>query len=357
VPVWLDDSAAVAWRFLVVVAAAAAVVVAMSALRVVVVPLVIGLFLAAIAEPLYRLGRRLRLPPALAAAVCLLAALGLLVFLVLLTIGALVDPWSTLADQLTSGLDVLAQEIEARFDVTVTELFERIRAAIGTAIGFLVDGALGVVSLAVSLVTTFVLSLVVLFFYLKDGPMMWGWASGLAGQRQPVVDRVGRAAWGKMQAFARGTALVALVDSSGIALGAALLGVPSVSAIAILTFVLGFIPFFGATFAGVVAVLIALADGGLGVGIAMTIVVVGVQQLESNLLQPVLVGRAVKLHPLVVALGVIAGGSLAGLLGMFFAIPLLAAVKAGILEVRAIRAESADPPTPSGTEADTTDAG
>jgi putative heme transporter len=351
IPYWLDRTSAVSWRLLVIVGAGAAVLYALSAVRVVVVPLIIGLFLAAIAQPLYLVLRRIKFPPALASAVCLLAALGLLGFLVVLTIGALVDPWSKISQQILSGIDVLASELEDRFDLQLADMLERIRSAIGSTISFLANGAIGAVTLVVSLVSTFVLSLVVLFFYLKDGPMMWKAVSGVTGHHQPMVDRVGRAAWGKLQAFARGTALVALVDSMGIALGALLLGVPSVAAIGVLTFVLGFIPFFGATFAGIVAVLIALADGGLGRGIAMAAIVLAVQQLESNLLQPVLVGRAVKLHPLVVGLGVVAGGAVAGLLGMFFAIPVIASVKAAAIEVRAMRAEAAaSVPAPASTD-------
>jgi predicted PurR-regulated permease PerM len=140
--------------------------------------------------------------------------------------------------------------------------------------------------------------------------------------------------------------MVAAVDGLGIGLGAVVLGVPSAAAIGLITFALAFIPFFGAFFAGFLACLIALADGGLSTALWMAAVVLLVQQVECNLLQPLLLGKSVSLHPLVVALGVIAGGVVAGILGMFLSIPVIAA---GAAAVNVIRRRNGSPATGPGS--------
>ena len=162
---------------------------------------------------------------------------------------------------------------------------------------------------------------------------MWHAVTTLAG-RTDLIDRTSRKMWHAVRSFLIGTATVALVDAVGIGLGAWIIGVPSVLSIAVITYFLAFIPYFVAILAGAIACLVALGDGGIGPAVAMLVVVLFVQQLESNLLQPVLVGRSTRLHPLVVALGVIAGGSIAGVVGMFLAVPAIAAAVAAIGELR-----------------------
>lgn len=340
IPTWLDRSAGISWRFLVIVAAAAVVVLGVTRLSVVAMPMLLALFLAAAIQPLYsRLVRRLK--PAAAAILCVVAYFIALGGLLALAVGAIVGPWDALSGQITNGIDILQRRLQDQFGSDIGDISARIRSALGGSVSFLLNGVAGALSVAVSLASAFMLSMLVLFFYLKDGELIWNAALALTGDNRSLCDRVGREAWQTMKSFVHGTALVALVDAFGIALGALALGVPSVAAIGLLTYVLAFIPFFGAIFAGAIAVFLAIASGGLSTGIAMAAVVLVVQQLESNLLQPVLVGRLVKLHPLVVALGVIAGGAVAGVLGMFFAIPVIASVKAGFIEVKKVRAESA----------------
>ena len=336
------------WRLLVVVAAVGVAAATLTALSAVVLPLLIGLILTSVLSPISTKLLARGWKPGLAAFAGLFALLVFVALFVWLLLAALVGPWTTISDQIGAGIDVLVGEFNDRFDGDLTEVSEDIRSGASKIVAVLLGGVLGVVGLAVGLVTTLFLTLTVVFFYLKDGPMMWAWFLGHTPGHRDLVDRVGRAMWAKLNAFVRGTATVALVDAVGIAIGAWILGVPSVAAIGVLTFTLGFIPFFGAFFAGAIAVTIALADGGLNRGLLMLLIVVVVQQLESNVLQPILVGRAVRLHPLVVALGVIAGGSIGGVLGMFLSIPLIAAVTAAVTEVRRSPLE----PTPTKDMAD-----
>jgi predicted PurR-regulated permease PerM len=342
-PRWLEVSTGWSWRLLVIVAAVGVAGAVLTALSSVVLPLLIGLILTSVLAPISAklLARGWR--PGLAAFAGLFVLLVFVALFVWLLLAALVGPWSTISDQIGAGIDVLVREFNDRFDGDVTQVSDDIRSGASRIVQVLLGGVIGVVGLAVGLVTTLFLTLTVVFFYLKDGAMMWAWFLGHTPRERELVDRVGRAMWAKLNAFVRGTAAVALVDAIGIALGAWILGVPSVAAIGVLTFTLGFIPFFGAFFAGAIAIAIALADGGLNRGLLMLLVVVVVQQVESNLLQPVLVGRAVRLHPLVVALGVIAGGSIGGVVGMFLSIPLIAAITAAVTEVRRSSPEAAPP--------------
>jgi predicted PurR-regulated permease PerM len=183
-----------------------------------------------------------------------------------------------------------------------------------------------VVSVVIDLVTTLLLSLFITFFLLKDGEMMWrGWSTGSGGvgaarHHRPALDA--------LAGYVRGAAIVSLVDATFIAVGAWALGVPFPAAIFVLTFVMGFIPYVGAFAAGAFASVLAVAEGGMGRGLAMIAVVLVVQQLETNLLQPVIMGKATSLHPLVVALASVAGGAVAGLRGVFVAVPIAAAAVA-----------------------------
>lgn len=326
----------IAWRVIAIAVAVSIGVSVFVGLSVVLLPILLALFLASVLEPVYTALRRRRWRPALASTVCVVLPLVGFALLALVAFRAMVGPWNSISGQLSSALDVLQDDVEQLVDHDLTGVGAAVRAGLGGAVHFLLHGAIALIAIAVSLFSTAALALLVLFFFLKDGEPLWAWTSSFAGSRRADADRIGRVMWGKMRDFIRGTSLVALADSTGIALGAAILGVPSVSAIWLITFVMAFIPYFGAFFAGAIACLLAVADGGLRTGVLMFLVVLAVQQIESNVLQPVLVGRAVKLHPLAVSLGVIVGGSIAGVLGMFFAIPVIAAAVAGWREYKLI---------------------
>ncbi len=359
-PRTLDAAAGYAWRLLAIAAALVVGFFAFSLFSPVLVPLVLGLVLCAVVEPISTRLRARGWNATLSAGVCLLIVLAGVALLVWLVFEAIVGPWEQLSNQIVDGLDRWVQEIRDRLDQPAPGL-DSVREGLGSAAGFAVRGVLMVVGIAVALVATTFLSLLVMFYFLKDGPAIWQWVLGHSAHRRDTVDEVGRAMWGRLRDFMRGTAMVAAFDGLGIGLGAVILGVPSATAIGLITFALAFIPFFGAFFAGFLACLIALADGGLGTALWMFLVVLIVQQIECNLLQPLLLGKSVSLHPLVVALGVIAGGIVAGILGMFLSIPVIAAGAAAVNVIR--RRNGADgslpgsppgsPPLPPGTAAPT----
>jgi predicted PurR-regulated permease PerM len=189
----------------------------------------------------------------------------------------------------------------------------------------LVTGALAATSTAGHVVTGLFLTLFTTYFFLAQGTSIWAWLVRLLPRpaRRPL-DEAARRGWVTLTAFVRATILVALTDAVGIGLGAALLGVPLAFPLGVLVFLAAFVPVVGALVSGSVAVLIALVAVGPVKALIMLGVVVVVQQLESHVLQPFLLGRAVSVHPLAVILGIAAGALTAGILGALFAVPLVA---------------------------------
>jgi putative heme transporter len=183
-----------------------------------------------------------------------------------------------------------------------------------------------------------VLALALLYFVLRDGRSIWLRVMNLFGPlSQPGIDRAGRRAWDVLGGYVRGTALIAAIDATLIGLGLWLLGVPLVFALTVLIFLGAFVPFVGATLSGLVAVLVALADGGLMTALIALAIVLGVQFLEGNFLQPIIQSRTVDLHPALILLAVAAGGALFGIVGAYLAVPITAVAVAIFTSLRAER--------------------
>jgi putative heme transporter len=174
------------------------------------------------------------------------------------------------------------------------------------------------------------LAIVTLFFLLRDGPTIWAWCRRLfPPQARTDVERIGERAWTTIGGYLQGVSIVAAVDAVLIGLALWLLGVPLVLPLALLTFVGGFFPIVGAFTAGFAAAMVALVTNGLTTALLVIAATIVVQQLEGNVLQPLVVGGAVELHPLAVILAVAAGGILWGIAGAFLAVPLAAVVNQG----------------------------
>lgn len=325
-PFWLDRLGGWSWRLLAVVVAAGVLIAAVAALQTVVLPVFIALLLSAGVSPLQRRMVQRGLPRSLGAAICVLA---------LLLVGAAVAfvaaraIWSQ-AGEIGAAIDAAIRRLqEAAADAELldpgsTSTSEG-RDIIERALRFVGSGVLTLVSTAVSLVTQLFVTVFVTFFMLKDGPALWRWFLLHTGRHVAVFDQAGRRGFDALAGYVRGAALVATVDAVFIGAGAWALGVPFAGAIAVLTLVLSFVPIVGAIIAGGFATLLAVAHGGIGSGLAMLAIVLVVQQIESNVLQPMVLSKATSLHPLVVFLAVIAGGAVAGFIGIVAAVPLTAA--------------------------------
>lgn len=319
------------WRFLVVGAALyIALFEVLARTQVVTTPLLLAVLVAALLHPVHRfLVRRLRFPGLLAAAVSLLALVAV-VGVAFYFIGQQITTGvGEVAGQASVGLQDLVTRVSELVGVdqsTINDLVSRLREQLGSVGGQVASGALTVTSTAGTILTGALLALFATLFFLSDGPRIWRFLTRLlpAEGREPA--RIaGEHAWHSVATYVRTLPVVALVDAIAIGGAAALLGVPFALPIGVLTFFAAFVPIVGAVVAGAVAVLVALVSNGLVTALLMLGVILLVQQLEGNVLQPLLLGRALDLHPLAVVLSTSIGILLAGIAGGILAVPLLAA--------------------------------
>ncbi len=321
-------TATLSGRFLLVALALVVFGYLIGKLWVVVLPLLLALLLATVLWPPVRFLRRRGAPAALAALGVLLVAL-----LVLFGVVGGLAPQVTgqaqeIADQVTAGLDELQQGLtgppfnlgEDRIGATVDNVISELQANAQNIAGRVLSGA----AAAGSLLLTGLLALVLSFFYLKDGPKFLPWIGGLVGPRAaPHVSAVAQRSWVTLSGFIKAQAAVGLVDAVFIGIGLAVLGVPLALPLAVLVFFGAFIPIIGAVVSGALAALVALVTSGPTSALIVVALVLIVQQIEGNVLQPLLVGRTLDLHPAAVILAVAAGGTLAGIVGAFLAVPVL----------------------------------
>ena len=322
-------TAAWGWRIVVITGAAALTVVALIELYVVVVPVVLALFLAAVLEPLAARLRRHRWPSALAAAVVFLATFGTLVAVLGWIGNGVAGEFEALGSKVSEGLDS-AREWAQRPPLNlpaerVTQIDSDIRGATQGIVDRLGEGAAAGARTAGEVAGGVVLMLFTLFFLLKDGAKMADWMV----ERIPLAyrhDVVAMAVNSRrvMRQYVIATGLTGLIDGVLIGVALAVLGVPLVVPLAVLTFLGGFVPIVGATVAGFVAAIVALVTNGFGTALLVVAATLVVQQVEGNLLQPIILERAVRLHPLVTVWAVAAGLLMGGFLGAFLSVPLVA---------------------------------
>jgi predicted PurR-regulated permease PerM len=173
------------------------------------------------------------------------------------------------------------------------------------------------------------LVLVMLFFFLKDGPRLFDWAvRQLEERRRKTARELGAVVWRQLGAFARGQTFIAAFDAVATAIALVVIGVPLVLPLTLLTFLGGFIPLVGPVVAAIFAGLVALADGGVAPMLWVIAAEIAIQQAEGNLLEPLVLGRVLRLHPLVVLLAVVTGGVVGGIAGAFVAAPIAASAAA-----------------------------
>lgn len=319
-----------AWRSLVIAVAVVAVLKLATTLAQVVIPIVVALLLAALLEPLFR-RLRVLLPKGVAALITVLGTLAAIVALFSYVGNQFATQLGDIVDQVTKGLSQTRQWVESTFGLSEAQLtgwFAEQWATISQG-DRLSEMATQAGSALGQGLTGFLLAMFTLFFFLYDGPGIWAWVVRLfpRAARAKVLSS-GAIAWHQLKAFTRATILVAGVDALGIGLGAFALGVPFASGIALLVFIGSFVPIVGALVSGFIAVLLAFVAKGPVTALLMLGVVVAVQQIEQQLLQPLLLGRAVRVHPLAVILGIATGIILGGIIGALIAVPLVAVLNA-----------------------------
>lgn len=334
VPWGLDLAAAWSWRLLVIAVATISLSVALWHFRVITIPLVVALLISALAAPMVRGLARLGVPRSLSAGLTVIVGIVAVVGLLTFVGNQIAEGASDLADQVVKGLEEVRRWLRdgpvdasdsqindwiANSQELIKEQSTKIEVAqvteFGTALGHVFAGMFIV--------------LFATFFFLADGHRIWAWLVRLFPRAaREAADSSGRVAWVSLTQFVRATVIVALVDAIGIMAGALALGVPLVAPIGVLVFLGAFVPMVGAFVAGLVATLVALVTVGPLKALIMLAVVIGVQQLEGHVLQPLVLGRFVSVHPLGVIVALGCGVILAGVAGALIAVPLAAVANA-----------------------------
>jgi predicted PurR-regulated permease PerM len=342
-------AAAWAWRFLVLAAAAYALVWAAARLSTVLIPVAVALLLAAL---LYRPVRALRAhgaPKSLAAAVVLVGGLAIVGGTLGVVINQMVAGFADLSSNVTAGVgqirDWLVKGPLGLSQRQIDGYIDSATKAISDNRSTITSGALSTATTVGHVLAGFFIVLFVTFFFLRDGAQIWAFVTRfLPRTARPRVWRAGNDAWETLHAYVKATVFVAFVDAVGIGVGAAILGVPLALPLAALVFLSSFIPVVGATLSGAVAVLVALVAKGPVAALILLIIVILVQQLEGHVLQPLVMGRAVALHPLAVVLALTAGIVLAGIVGGLIAVPILAVLNTAVRSLAARRPQAGGPP-------------
>lgn len=334
-PLGVRVAAAWSWRLIVIGLAVAAFVWLIVQVRIIVVPLVVALLLSALLHPIIHFFERRSWPRSLGVLTALLAltvAVGTLFWLIVSQLRSGFGDFARRSEQ--SWFDFLNWIESAPFGFSAEQIdgfADQLWQTIETHQDEIWSGALAATTTAGQFVAGLLLTIFSLIFLLIDGKRIWYWVVGFLPKRvQEPVDHAGRYGWESVGQYTRVQVFVALIDAVGIGLGAVLLGVPLAIPISILVFFGSFIPFLGAITTGAFAAFIALVYNGPVNALVMLGVVILVNQLEGHVLQPLVIGNAVRVHPLGVVLAVSTGALLAGIPGALFAVPLVAAASAMI---------------------------
>ncbi len=350
VPWGLDLAAAWGWRFLVIAVAGYVIARTIAFFGLVTLPLAVALLIAALVSPVVRGLVSIGLPRGLASLLVVISGIALVGFLLSVAGQQVASGASDLADQVVRGLDEIKDWLRTgplhASDSQINDYIDQAQKAIterssdGELVGQLTEFGAALSHVAAA----FFIILFSSYFFLADGDRIWGWLVRLAPRAaRESIDGSGRVAWISLTQFVRATVIVAFTDAMGVAIVAAVLGLPFVLAIGVLVFLGAFVPMIGATVAGTVAVLVALVDQGPFTALLMLGGVIVVQQFEGHVLQPFLMGHFVSLHPLGVIVAIGCGVLTAGVAGALIAVPLAAAVNAVVQHLAQRPPDEPDP--------------
>lgn len=340
-----------AWALVGLVVALTGAGLVLAELRIIVAPLLLALFPAALLAPLARWLMRHGLPPAAASLAVIVGGLVVVGGALGLLTPAIAAELPGVAESVRQGVSELQAFLEAGpfglDPARIQRAMENVRAQ-GAAVAQQVAGTIA--TAIAEGVTGVLLALVVLFFYLKDGPRIGRWLRDLFPEHmRSDAQVIATQAWTTVGAYFRGQLLVALMDAVLIGLGLVLLGIPLALPLAVLVFVGGLFPIVGAVVSGAIAVLVGLADEGLTTALLVLALIIVVQQLESNVFAPVVLGRATALHPLAIVLAITTGGVVLGVLGAFLAVPVAASLTRAVSYLRVRSRAAQDVVTPEAT--------
>ncbi|MFV0460044.1 MAG: AI-2E family transporter [Actinomycetales bacterium] len=336
VPAFVMEAGAWSWRLLSIGAVLFVSVSLLTRIPIVTIPFIVAMLFTAVLGPVQRwLSKTVRLPHGVAALVALLIG-----------VAALAVIGNFLYEQVTTNLPRMAAQLGDTInrlmiwlqegplqvsDAQVGQLSLQAQDVINRNQEALLSGALSTLSTVSHAIGGALLVLLATFFLLRDGELIWGWAlSILPRQARPRINYVGRFGWRTLGGFVRGQTIIAALHAITVFIVLVVLDVPLAPALAILVFLGSYVPILGMMFAGTLCVVVALIENGPVSALVVAITILILIQLEAHLLQPLIMARTVEVHPLGVAMAVLAGTSLGGIAGALFAVPLVAFLNAAI---------------------------
>jgi predicted PurR-regulated permease PerM len=334
IPHGMRVAAAFGWRLLVLLAVAYVAVRVVVAVELVAVALFVGLIISALVGPLVNV-LNLAVPRGLAVAVGLIAVVAGIVGVFVFIGSQVAGQWEGLSQEFREGIDQILQWLEdGPLHLTsdaISEYIDAARTWIADNQSDLANRAVDASGTLVEVFTGFALAVFASVFFLLGGRQIWEWIVGLFPMRQRGrIDGVGQVAWGSFAGYTRGIVIVASVNAVLVLIGLLVLSVPLAFPLALLVFLFSFIPLIGAPIATAIAAVVALAARGPLIAVAVIVLIVLIGQFEGHVLQPLVMSKAVHLHPLAVGLAVACGTVLAGIVGAVVAVPLVAVLYSSI---------------------------
>ncbi|OKL50265.1 AI-2E family transporter [Boudabousia marimammalium] len=341
VPLGVRAAAEWSWSIILIAVAGLGVLWVMSQFSMILIPVAVAMVFTAVLNPLvHLLSVRLHFPKVLSVVIAMLVGITIFVTIVGLAINQVIADAPSLAYKIAAAFEQLRTWLsegplnlrENQLDMWISQSTTNLMNTLRDNVSDIANGAFTAVASFGSFLTTSFIVLFCIFFFLYDGKTIWLWIVRIMprASRRTVHESVSQG-WTTLGAWARVQVLVAAIDAIGIGAGAYFLGIGLWAPIGLLTFLMAFIPIVGAIIAGVVAVLVALVDVSAGSALFMLIIVLVVQQLEGNVLNPILMASAVSLHPVAVLLGLTAASYMIGILGALFTVPVMAFINASVV--------------------------
>ncbi|MFI0774863.1 AI-2E family transporter [Streptomyces sp. NPDC021212] len=355
VPWGVRVAAEAGWRLLVLAGTLYVLMQVISSVQLVVFSFTIALLITALLEPTVTRLRNRRVPRGLATTITFIGGFIIMGLVVWFVVWQVMENVDELSNKLQAGIDDLRRWLlHSPFHVTekqINHVAKSLREAVGANTEEITSAGLEGVTVVVEVLTGILLTMFSTLFLLYDGPRIWRWTLGLVpAAARPGVAGAGPRAWATLTSYVRGTVLVALIDAIFIGVGLFFLDVPMAVPLAVFIFLFAFIPLVGAVVSGALAVMVALVTQGVFTAAMVLVVVLAVQQIEGHVLQPFILGRAVRVHPLAVVLSVAGGSMIGGIGGAVVAVPLVAVVNTVVGYLRSYSGANAprDAPGPHG---------
>ena len=332
-------AAAWSWRLLIIALAVYVLARIFVRVELVAFSFVLALFLTAVLHPLEKQLRRIPGPPSVSAALALLIGLAVLAGIGWFVTWQITTHSSQIGDQITNFVDQTRDWLRNGplhlKSSDLDKIAENITKAVKDHQSAIISGAIETVRTVVEALGALLLILLSTFFLLRDGEQIWAWTLRLFPQAaQDRLDVAGRAGWHTLGGYMRGQVLIALFHGVSVTIVLFILNVPLAAALGVLIFLGSFIPLIGLTVTGALCVAVTLLEHGVTAAIVVGVAIIVLVQLEAHLLQPLIMSRSVEVHPLAIALAVLTGTIVAGIVGALLAVPFVAFLNSTVVALR-----------------------